>query len=64
MTAICATLAAGAVLFLGVLAFLLLIAVGVGTGDRGDLTSSPRNRIDALTRRVVGHYSNARNWKR
>ena len=53
-----------ACLLLGVLAFIALIAVGVGTGDRGDLTGPPANRIDAMTRRVVGHYSNARNWNR
>lgn len=53
-----------ACLLLGVLAFIALIAAGVGSGDRGDLTGPPANRIDAITRRVVGHYSNARSWKR
>jgi hypothetical protein len=53
-----------ACLLLGVIAFIVLIAIGVGTGDRGDLTGPPRNHIDAMTRRVVGHYSNARDWNR
>jgi len=64
MIAIYVILAACPVLLLGALTFLALIAVGVGTGDRGDLTAPPRNRIDAITRRVVGHHSDARNWKR
>jgi hypothetical protein len=64
MIAIYITLAACAALLLGALGFLALIAVGVRTGDRGDLTAPPRNRIDAITRRVVGGYrGNSRNRK-
>jgi hypothetical protein len=47
-------LAACPVLFLGVVAFLVLIAVGVRRGDRRDLASPPANRIDAITRWVAG----------
>jgi hypothetical protein len=47
-------LAASPVLLLCAVAFLVLIVVGVRKGDRGDLASPPRNRIDAITRRVVG----------
>jgi hypothetical protein len=47
-------LAASPVLLLGVVAFLVLIVVGVRRGDRGDLASPPSNRIDAITRRVAG----------
>jgi hypothetical protein len=60
MTAFYIILAACAGLLLCAVGFIALIAVGVRTGDRGDLTGPPRNRIDAFTRRVVGH----RNWRR
>jgi hypothetical protein len=47
-------LAASPVLLLGAVAFLALIVAGIRKGDRGDLASPVRNRIDAITRRVVG----------
>ena len=47
-------LAASPVLLLGAVAFFVLIVVGIRKGDRGDLASPPSNRIDAITRRVVG----------
>jgi hypothetical protein len=37
-----------------VAAFLVLIAVGARKDDRSDLASPPGNRLDAITRRVVG----------
>jgi hypothetical protein len=54
MNAFYIILAACPVLFLGVAAFLVLIAVGVRKDDRSDLASPPGNRLDAITRRVVG----------
>lgn len=47
-------LAASPVLLLGAVAFLVLIVVGVRKADRSGLASPPSNRIDAITRRVVG----------
>ena len=47
-------LAASPVLLLVAVAFVVLIAAGVRRGDRRDLASPPSNRIDAITRRVVG----------
>jgi hypothetical protein len=47
-------LAASPVLLLGLVAFLVLIVAGVRKRDRGDLAAPARNRIDAITRRVVG----------
>jgi hypothetical protein len=47
-------LAACPVLLLGVVAFFVLIVVGIRKGDRADLASPPRNRLDAITRRVAG----------
>jgi hypothetical protein len=47
-------LAASPVLLLLAVALLVLIVVGVRKGDRGDLKSPPRNRLDAITRHVVG----------
>ena len=47
-------LAASPVLLLVAVAFLVFIATGVRRGDRRDLASPPSNRIDAITRRVVG----------
>jgi hypothetical protein len=47
-------LAASPVLLLGLVAFLVLIAAGVRKRDRGDLAASASNRIDTITRRVVG----------
>jgi hypothetical protein len=50
-------LAACPVLFLGAIALVVVVAIGVGTGNRGELTMPPRNRADALTRRMVGHHN-------
>jgi hypothetical protein len=47
-------LAAAPVLLLVAVAFLVLIVAGVRKGDHRDLASPPSNRIDAITRRVVG----------
>ena len=47
-------LAASPVLLLGAVAFLVLIVVRIRKGDRRDLASPASNRIDAITRRVVG----------
>jgi hypothetical protein len=47
-------LAASPVLLLGAVAFLALIVIGVGKGDRHNLASPPSSRIDAITRRLVG----------
>ncbi len=54
MNAFWIILAACPVLLLGVVAFFVLIVAGVRKGDRSDLASPPANRIDAITRRVVG----------
>ena len=42
------------VLLLSVVAFLVVIAVGIRMGDRRDLASPAINRIDAIARRVTG----------
>ena len=47
-------LAASLALFLGAVAFLILIVIGIRQRDRGDLASPPRNRVDAITRHVTG----------
>ena len=47
-------LAVSPVLLLGAVAFLVLIVVRIRKGDRRDLASPARSRIDAITRRVVG----------
>jgi hypothetical protein len=47
-------LAASPALLLGAVAFLILIVIGIRRTDRGDLASPPRNRVDAITRRVTG----------
>jgi hypothetical protein len=47
-------LAASPLLLLGAVAFLALIVAGIRKGDRRNLASPPRGRIDAITRRVVG----------
>jgi hypothetical protein len=47
-------LAACPILLLGAVAFFALIVVGVRRGDRGYLSPTHRNRIDRITRRVVG----------
>jgi hypothetical protein len=54
MNAFYIILAASPVLLLCAVAFLVVIVVGIRKGDRGDLASPPRSRIDAITRRVVG----------
>jgi hypothetical protein len=47
-------LVASPVLFLVAVAFFALIVAGIRTGDRRDLASPPGNRIDSITRHVVG----------
>jgi hypothetical protein len=47
-------LAASPVLLLGVVAFLVLIVIGVRKRDRGDLAAPAANRIDAIARRMTG----------
>jgi hypothetical protein len=47
-------LAASPVLILVAVAFFVLIVVGIRNGDGSDLASPARNRIDAITRHVVG----------
>jgi hypothetical protein len=54
MNAFYLILAASPVLLLGVLAFFVLITVGIRKGDRGDLVAPPRNRLEAITRHAVG----------
>ena len=54
MTAFYIILAASPVLLLGVVAFLVLIVIGIRKRDRGDLASPARNRIDAIARRMTG----------
>ena len=54
MNAFYIILATSPALLLGAVAFFVLIAVGIRKGDRSDLASPPRNRIDTITRRVVG----------
>ena len=54
MNALWIILAACPILLLGVVAFFVLIMVGIRKGDRGDLASPPSNRLDAITRRVAG----------
>jgi len=53
MNAFWIILAASPVLLLGVVAFFVLIVVGIHKGDR-DLATPPSNRLDALTRRMTG----------
>jgi hypothetical protein len=54
MSVFCIILAACLILLLGAVAFLVMVVVGVRKGDRGDLTPAPRNRLDSITRRVLG----------
>jgi hypothetical protein len=54
MNAFYVILAACPIVLLGAVAFLVMVVVGIRKGDRGDLTPVPRNRFDAITRRVVG----------
>jgi hypothetical protein len=52
--AFCISLAAGLVLLLAAVAFLIFIAIGVRKGDLGGLSSPAGSRIDAITHRVTG----------
>jgi hypothetical protein len=54
MNAFWIILAASPVFLLGAVALLVLIAVGIRKGDRADLHSPARNRLDAITRRATG----------
>jgi len=54
INAFCISLAAGLVLLLAAVAFLIFIAIGVRKGDLGNLSSPAGSRIDAITRRVTG----------
>ena len=54
MTAFYIILAASPVLLLGLVAFFVLIVVGVRKGDRSDLAAPTANRIDAIARRMTG----------
>lgn len=54
MNAFYLILAVCPLLLLGAVAFLVMVAVGIRKGDRSALTPSPCNRLDAITRRVVG----------
>lgn len=47
-------LAATTAPLLAAVVFLVLIVAGVRRGDRGDLTLPAHDRLDAITRRVVG----------
>lgn len=54
MNAFSIILAASPILLLLSTAFLVMVIVGIRKGDRGDLTTPPRNPADALARRVTG----------
>jgi hypothetical protein len=54
MNAFYVILAACPVLLLALVAFFVMVVVGIRKGDRSGLTSVPRNRLDAITRRVAG----------
>lgn len=54
MSAFCIVLAVPPVLLLCAAIFLAVIVAGIRKGDRRDLAPAPRNRLDAITRRVVG----------
>jgi hypothetical protein len=54
MNAFYIVLAASPVLLLCAVSFLVIIVVGIRKGDRCDLGSPARSRIEAITRRVVG----------
>jgi hypothetical protein len=54
MVAFYIILAASPILLLGMVVLLSLVVTGIRMGDRCDLASPPRNRIDAITRRAVG----------
>jgi hypothetical protein len=63
MNAFYIILAASPVLLLVAVAIFVLIVIGIRNGDRADLASPPRNRLDALTRRVVGVGTRSDNGK-
>jgi hypothetical protein len=54
MNAIYVILAASTVPLLSVTAFFVFIVVGVRRGDRRDLRSPANDRIEAITRHVIG----------
>jgi len=54
MTAFYIILAACPILFLGCIAFLVMIVAGIRKGDRSDIYSPPDTRITAITRRMLG----------
>jgi hypothetical protein len=54
MTAFYIVLAACPVLFLGFVAFLVMVVAGIRKSDRGDIYSPAENRITTITRRVLG----------
>ena len=54
MIAFYIVLAASPILLLATIAFLVFIVIGIHRRDRSDLVSPPRNRIDAITRRMTG----------
>jgi hypothetical protein len=39
---------------LGIIAFIVMIAVGIRKGDRSRLTSPARTRLDKIARRMTG----------
>jgi hypothetical protein len=53
MTAFYIILAASPTIFLGFVAFVVLIAVGVRKGDSKRLTGKPKNSLEELARRVL-----------
>lgn len=54
MTVLYILLAASPVLLLTAAAFFVFIVIGVRRGSRSDLSSPTQNRIDAITRRIIG----------
>lgn len=54
MTAFYIILAACPVLFLGFIAFIVMIVAGIRKGDRGDIYSPAKTRSSAITRRILG----------
>jgi hypothetical protein len=54
MNAFWIILAACPILLLGAVAFVVMVAVGIRKGDRGELTPAPRNRLDSITRHATG----------
>ena len=54
MTAFYVILAACPILFLGFVAFLVMVVAGIRKGDRSDIYSPAETRITAITRRMLG----------